>query len=129
MNALTKQVGGNHYSKLAIQPMHFSLIHDLNSAKQSAIKYVTRYKDKGTASLDLHKAVHCLEILITVFGTAQAICMRATSEDIALEYCKLNYLTKYQTEAIVEISTATNVYGINAAIKAIEAIIEHEGFE
>lgn len=57
------QVDGNHYIKLAIQPMEYSMKNNLNCLQHTIIKYVTRYKDKK-GKLDLEKAIHCLQMLI-----------------------------------------------------------------
>lgn len=57
------QVGGSHYKGLAIQPMRYSMLNGLNACQHTAIKYVTRYKDKGGIE-DLKKAIHCIELLI-----------------------------------------------------------------
>jgi hypothetical protein len=61
--ASEKQVDGNHYSKLKIQPMKYALENNLNYAQANAIKYITRYKDKNGIE-DLKKAIHCIELLI-----------------------------------------------------------------
>lgn len=61
--ALEKQVGGNHYQKLAIQPMEYSMKNNLNSCQHTIVKYVTRYKDKNGIE-DLKKAIHCIEMLM-----------------------------------------------------------------
>lgn len=58
------QVGGSHYKGLRIQPMRYSMLNNLNACQHTAIKYVTRYKDKGTPIEDLRKAIHCIELLI-----------------------------------------------------------------
>lgn len=60
---MTTQVGGNHYTKLAIQPMEYSMRNNLGPAEHTVIKYVTRWKDKGGVE-DLRKAQHCLSLLI-----------------------------------------------------------------
>lgn len=57
------QIGGSHYKGLAIQPMRYSMKNGLNACQHTAIKYVTRYKDKGGIE-DLKKAIHCIELLI-----------------------------------------------------------------
>lgn len=57
------QIGGNHYSKLAIQPMEYSLANGLDAGQHTVIKYVTRFKDKGGIE-DLHKAKHTIDLLI-----------------------------------------------------------------
>jgi len=63
IDAFNKQTGGDHYKKLAIQPMQYSLANKLNYAQANTIKYVTRYKDKNGIE-DLKKAIHCIELLI-----------------------------------------------------------------
>lgn len=63
MAAIDHQVGGEHYKKLAIQPIEYILRNNLNFAQGSIIKYVTRYKDKGGVE-DLKKARHMIDFLI-----------------------------------------------------------------
>ena len=63
MSASDIQVGGDHYTKLAIQPMEYSMKNQLNACQHTAIKYVTRYKDKDGVK-DLRKAIHTIEMLI-----------------------------------------------------------------
>jgi hypothetical protein len=62
-SALKKQVGGNHYKKLAIQPMEYAMKNHLDPLQFSIIKYVTRFRDKD-GKIDLKKAQHCLDMLI-----------------------------------------------------------------
>lgn len=57
------QVGGNHYTKLKIQPMAYSMENGLDAMQHTIIKYVTRFRDKNGLE-DLHKAKHTLEMLI-----------------------------------------------------------------
>ena len=60
---LTTQVGGNHYSKLAIQPVEYINANHLTYLQGNVIKYVTRYKDKNGLQ-DLQKARHYIDMLI-----------------------------------------------------------------
>ena len=57
------QVGGDHYKNLHIQPYQYVMDNSLNFMQGSAIKYITRYKDKGGIE-DLKKAIHTIELLI-----------------------------------------------------------------
>lgn len=57
------QVGGDHYLNLAIQPMRYSMVNKLDPAQHTAIKYITRFRDKGGIQ-DLEKAKHCIDLLI-----------------------------------------------------------------
>ena len=63
VNALKEQVGGDHYSKLAIQPVTYINANGLSYLQGNVIKYVTRYKDKNGLQ-DLEKAKHYIDMLI-----------------------------------------------------------------
>lgn len=63
MSAFDKQEGGDHYVKLKIQPFEYSMANGLDPMQHTAIKYITRFRDKGGIA-DLHKAIHTLELLI-----------------------------------------------------------------
>ncbi len=63
MSAWQTQVGGNHYTKLAIQPMEYSMKNKLDPLQHTAIKYVTRFRDKNGIE-DLEKAIDCIKMLI-----------------------------------------------------------------
>jgi hypothetical protein len=62
-SALKEQVGGDHYSKLAIQPVEYITKNKLSYLAGNVVKYVTRYKDKNGLQ-DLQKAKHYVEMLI-----------------------------------------------------------------
>ena len=61
--ATETQVGGDHYKSLKIQPMEYSMANNLNACQHTAIKYITRYKNKG-GKQDIEKAIHTLELLL-----------------------------------------------------------------
>ena len=60
---LFEQVGGDHYSKLAIQPAEYITKNKLTYLQGNVIKYVTRFKDKNGIE-DLQKAKHYIDLLI-----------------------------------------------------------------
>ena len=60
---MDNQVGGNHYSKLAIGPAEYCQKNRLNYCESAVIKYVTRHRDKNGAE-DIRKAMHFLEMLL-----------------------------------------------------------------
>jgi hypothetical protein len=62
-SALDTQVGGNHYSKLAIQPVEYCYANRIPFMEGCAIKYLTRWRDKGGIA-DLEKARHFIDMLI-----------------------------------------------------------------
>lgn len=57
-----KQIGGNHYKKNAIQPWDYIIANKLGYLDGTAIKYITRWRDKGGIA-DIDKAIHFLEKL------------------------------------------------------------------
>lgn len=62
-SAWDKQTGGDHYKKLAIQPMEYALKNKLDYAQANVVKYVTRHADKNGKE-DLLKAIHNIELMI-----------------------------------------------------------------
>lgn len=63
MSALATQVGGDHYKKLAIQPVEFCQVNGLHYCESAAVKYVCRHRDKDGAK-DIRKAIHYLNLLL-----------------------------------------------------------------
>lgn len=61
-NALKKQVGGNHYSKLAIQPVDYIVKNNLGFLEGNVVKYITRWREKGGLQ-DLDKVIHYVELI------------------------------------------------------------------
>jgi len=58
-----KQVGGTHYSKMAIEPIEFIVQNGLGYIEGNVIKYISRYKNKNGLE-DLKKARHYIDMLI-----------------------------------------------------------------
>ena len=63
MNPLEKQVDGNHYKDLKIQPVEFIHANKIGYMEGNVIKYVTRWRSKNGLA-DLEKAKHYVELLI-----------------------------------------------------------------
>ena len=61
--AKREQVGGDHYSKMTIQPIDFITENKLSFMQGNIIKYICRYKDKNGLQ-DLKKAQHYLNMLL-----------------------------------------------------------------
>lgn len=59
----TKQVGGNHYTSLDIQPWMVIENNNMGFFDGNALKYIMRYRAKGGVK-DLEKARHYIEKLI-----------------------------------------------------------------
>lgn len=63
MSANDKQIGGDHYKTLAIQPSEFIYRNKLGWHEGNAVKYITRHRIKGGRQ-DLEKAIHYLQLLL-----------------------------------------------------------------
>ena len=61
----TRQVGGDHYLKLKIQPFDFSLANGWDGASHTILKYVSRHHnvEREEAIESLRKAYHIVEII------------------------------------------------------------------
>src|SRR5210317_1005217 len=47
MTALDRQVAGNHYKTMMIQPLEYALANDLGICEHAVVKYISRWRDKG----------------------------------------------------------------------------------
>ena len=63
MSVYKKQIGGNHYLKMKIQPSEFINKNKLLFAEGNAIKYICRHASKGEVQ-DLEKAKHYIDMII-----------------------------------------------------------------
>lgn len=62
-NPLDVQIAGDHYKKLAIQPVEYIHANGLPFIEGCVVKYVTRWRAKDGLR-DLEKARHFLDLLI-----------------------------------------------------------------
>ena len=63
MSTYNKQIGGNHYRKMKIQPSKFVIENKLLFPEGSVIKYICRHPYKG-GKQDLLKAKHFIDMII-----------------------------------------------------------------
>ena len=67
MNPKDKQIGGQHYKNLSIQPSEYIVRNNLDWFSGNVIKYITRWKSKHDSLdkqlEDIDKAIHYLEVL------------------------------------------------------------------
>ncbi len=62
-SALEKQVGGNHYAKMKIQPAEFIHMNGLGFLEGCIVKRICRWRDKDGIK-DLEKIKHEVDLLI-----------------------------------------------------------------
>lgn len=58
-----RQVGGDHYKRLRIEPAEFCHANQVPYIEGCVIKYVLRWRDKGKLQ-DIEKARHYLDLLL-----------------------------------------------------------------
>jgi hypothetical protein len=63
MSAWEKQVGGDHYKDMAIQPTQYAEANNLSFCEGCIVKYISRWRKKGGVE-DLRKVIHYAELLI-----------------------------------------------------------------
>ena len=61
--ATDKQIGGDHYKKMAIQPTEYIMKNKLGWCEGNIFKYITRHKAKGQKA-DVEKVIHYAQLLI-----------------------------------------------------------------
>jgi hypothetical protein len=57
------QIGGDHYKTMKIQPYEYIVANGIGWLEGNAIKYISRYKQKGGRK-DIEKAIHYLQLLL-----------------------------------------------------------------
>ena len=63
MSAHDKQIGGDHYKIMAIQPSHYIIKNKLGWYEGNIVKYITRHSIKG-GKQDIEKVIHYAELLL-----------------------------------------------------------------
>ncbi len=62
-----KQVGGDHYSIMPVQPIDYIVKNNIPYREANAIKYITRHRNKNGAQ-DIEKAIHYLEMILKEYN-------------------------------------------------------------
>lgn len=63
MSALERQVAGNHYKDMPIQPVEYIHANAMGYLEGNVVKYVSRWRKKNGLA-DLEKAKHYIDLLI-----------------------------------------------------------------
>lgn len=65
---LDKQIGGEHYKTMKIQPVEFIVANNLDFLEGNVVKYISRHKQKGGKE-DVKKVIHYCELILkTQYG-------------------------------------------------------------
>ena len=116
-----RQVGGDHYKNLAIQPIEFATLNNLSPCQYSIVKYLTRHQLKGGLK-DVQKALHFADFLQDYFvrGYMPRSAFAAEVQPMKPRfYCEQNGLGDDETRAI-ELASATHSI---EDIEELEAVI------
>lgn len=62
-DALDRQIGGNHYKDMKIQPIEYISANELDFFQGNVIKYITRHKNKNGAE-DIKKIKHYCDLIL-----------------------------------------------------------------
>ena len=63
MSARDKQIGGDHYKRMTIQPSDYIVKNKLGWYEGNIVKYITRHSIKGGRQ-DIEKVIHYAELLL-----------------------------------------------------------------
>ena len=104
-----KQVGGNHYRSMIIQPSEFINRNNIPFAEGNAIKYLCRHKQKGQKQ-DLEKAIHYCQMAIDRDYPENK---KDFLEEAEKEKKELEESYKESKRQAEERKSKTNLWGIN----------------
>lgn len=117
--ALAGQVGGTHYTSMKIPPMEFSMANGWDACSHTALKYLSRYPNKGGVE-DLRKAAHTIRLRQELGGVLPFRASLITAQD----YCVANGFTLHQTAMIKLLERIVN-HCLDATSAELLSLIEH----
>ena len=119
-NFLETQVGGDHYKKLAVQPIQLIVKLQLDYFKGNIVKYVTRHRFKNGIE-DIKKAIHYCELAKQYMGAIGSYKFSVkTTANVVTDYAEKNYLTLLERNAIYYAC----IEYFNLAIETLNKIIK-----
>ena len=110
MTALKTQIGGNHYSTAAMQPVELAAQLNLNGFELFIVKYLSRHRSKGGVN-DVLKAKHMFELMHELevnrvrwwhFWRPLINAKRVNAVD---EYCAVNHIGHFERELMIKALT------------------------
>lgn len=135
MNATKTQIGGNHYTKLRMQPMEFTMKHKWDSCAHSVLKYVVRYRDKDGLA-DLKKALHCLHLRRSLRPPVSSLLLswmydRGWLKNAAesFVYTNIGHLTTRQQAILLSLGRLVAVNEVemyNECVRKLQSLIDFE---
>lgn len=97
MNALNEQHGGQHYKGMAIQPIEFGMENGYDPCIFSAIKYISRHRQKNGEE-DVRKGEHFVFLRL---ATMPRVPNKARNTMSPKFYCEQNHLGPIESQIII----------------------------
>lgn len=124
-DALSDQVGGDHYKRLKIQPVKFCEQHGLSFCQGNVVKYVTRHRFKNGGQ-DLEKARHYVRILLDLWfqeGLTIISPLSGPSHAQIVEFCTANELDPPERLVLLLVCEFEHSVELEAALAILDKMI------
>ena len=105
-----EQIGGDHYTKMQIQPVQFIHANSIPFIEGTIIKYVSRWKSKGGLQ-DLEKARHMVSMLIAYGPDEHAVYMPDLARAVD-DYISANDIPRMEALIIEYVVTWRQANGV-----------------
>ena len=93
----SQEVGGNHYERFKIEPVHIMVTYSLNWFQGEALKYVSRHWFKGKEQ-DLDKAYHIMEMA----KNFDPITIKHTTDQLDSGSFLHDYVAQYWSQMLID---------------------------
>ena len=120
------QIGGDHYTKMQIQPVQFIHANRIPFIEGTIIKYVSRWKSKGGLQ-DLEKARHMVSMLIAYGPDEHAVYMPDLTRAVD-DYVSANDIPPMEAliiEYVVIWRQTSGVYTLKRARSLLDIMISN----
>ena len=101
-NPFLKQEGGNHYSKMPLQPILFATMNNYDPAAFSILKYLSRFRSKDGLK-DLRKAAHFVELREAMIVSGDVVALTPPVKITMGRYVTLNNITNSERIALLKL--------------------------
>jgi hypothetical protein len=125
MSAEARQVGGDHYKRLTMQPMKFCMVNDWDCDAFQILRYLSRHHNKD-GKKDIEKAIHCVELRAEQYEMHNRSCTALTDRISIEDYIEANGFDTNTAVALQYLEAWTytgNGISHGALIRALRAIL------
>lgn len=101
-NPFLKQEGGNHYSKMPLQPILFATVNNYDPAAFSILKYLSRFRSKDGLK-DLRKAAHFVELREAMVVSGDVVALTPPTRLAMGYYIEVNNIAGFERLALLKL--------------------------